>query len=374
MKKIIFAVLIILIFISIYFSLNFFTLDKFKDDSKNESKELFSDYYTKAQKLLDTLNINEKIGQILLVRHPDTLDVTFQKDYQFGGILFFARDFKDKTKEEVIKMIQDLQKVSNIPILTAIDEEGGIVSRLSSNKNLVSVPFKSPQDLYKENGYQAIYDDVINKSNILTNLGLNLNLAPVVDVSTNKDDYIYKRTLGMDTEHTSIYAKTVIEASKMTKVSYTLKHFPGYGSNKDTHITSSIDDKTYEDILKYDLPPFIAGIASGAEAVMVSHNIISSIDNINPSSLSLPVHNILLQDLNFKGIIITDDISMNALKDIDDIEIKAIKAGNDLLITSDYEKSFNNIKKALENNTISEEEINSKVLKILAWKYYKKLI
>ena len=118
----------------------------------------------------------EKIGQILLVRHPDTLDVTFQKDYQFGGILFFARDFKDKTKEEVIKMIQDLQKVSNIPILTAIDEEGGIVSRLSSNKNLVSVPFKSPQDLYKENGYQAIYDDVINKSNILTNLGLNLNL------------------------------------------------------------------------------------------------------------------------------------------------------------------------------------------------------
>ncbi len=374
MKKIILVISLIIIIVLIYFSLNFFTLDNIQDKEVNNSHKLFANYYDDAKKLLDTLNINEKIAQILLVRHPDTLDVTFQKNYQFGGIIFFKRDFNNKTKDEVIKMIQDLQRVSNIPLLTAIDEEGGTVSRLSDNKNLVSTPFKSPQDLYKENGYQAIYDDVINKSNILTSLGLNLNLAPVVDVSTNKDDYIYKRTLGMDTEHTSIYAKTVIEASKMTKVSYTLKHFPGYGSNKDTHLTSSIDDKTYEDILKYDLPPFISGIASGAEAIMVSHNIINSIDNVNPSSLSLKVHNILLQDLNFTGIIITDDISMNALKDINDIEIKAIKAGNDLLITSDFEKSFNNIKEALEENVITEEELNNKVLKILAWKYYKKLI
>ena len=222
--------------------------------------------------------------------------------------------------------------------------------------------------------YIKIYDDVIFKSSILDNLGLNLNFAPVVDVSTNVNDYMYKRSLGMDTEHTSIYAKTVIEASKKGNVSYTLKHFPGYGNNIDTHISSSIDKKSYEEIMKYDIPPFIEGIKAGAEAVMVSHNIVEAIDKENPASISLKVHELLLNELNFKGVIITDDISMGALNNIKDIEVTAIKAHNNFLITSDYQKSFNNIKEAYNNNIISEEEIDALVLKNLAWKYYKHLI
>ncbi len=371
-KNIIFLILILLGIIG-YLSFNTSILDKINDQNI-ASTDLFQDYYDDAKELLNTLTIDEKISQMLLVRHPSQNDLNIQKNYQFGGFVFFASDFKDKTKEQVIKMISDLQNISKISLITAIDEEGGIVSRLSSNKNLVSTPFKSPQELYKENGYQAIYDDVLNKSQILEELGLNLNLAPVVDVSTNKNDYMYQRTIGMDTEHTSIYAKTVIEASKKGNVSYTLKHFPGYGNNLDTHITSSIDNKSYDDILKYDIPPFQEGIKAGAEAVMVSHNIVFNIDKDNPSSLSKKVHDILINDLNFKGIIVTDDISMNALKDIEDIEIKAIKAQNDLLITSDYQNSFNNIKKAYNENVITEEEINNHVLKILAWKYYKNII
>lgn len=371
-KNIIFLILILLGIIG-YLSFNTSILDKINEQNIT-STDLFKDYYDNARELLNTLTIDEKISQMLLVRHPSQNDLKIQKDYQFGGFVFFASDFNDKTKEQVIKMISDLQSISKIPLLTAIDEEGGTVSRLSSNKNLVSTPFKSPQELYNENGYQAIYDDVLNKSQILETLGLNLNLAPVVDVSTNPNDYMYKRTIGMDTEHTIIYAKTVIEASKKGHVSYTLKHFPGYGNNLDTHITSSIDNKSYDDILKYDIPPFQEGIKAGAEAIMVSHNIIFNIDKENPSSLSKLVHDILIKDLNFKGIIITDDISMNALKDISDTEIKAIKAQNDLLITSDYQNSFNNIKNAYNENIITEEEIDNHVLKILAWKYYKKLI
>ena len=153
-----------------------------------------------------------------------------------------------------------------------------------------------------------------------------------------------------------------------------LKHFPGYGSNKDTHIDSSFDERSYEEILSDALPPFISGIEEGAEAVMVSHNVVRSIDSENPSSLSSEINKLLREKLNFTGIIITDDVAMLALKDISDTSSKAIKAGSDLVITTDYVESFNAIKKALKDDVIDEERINHSVFRILAWKYYKKLM
>ena len=107
---------------------------------------------------------------------------------------------------------------------------------------------------------------------------------------------------------------------------------------------------------------------------MNSHNIVQSIDANNPASLSLKIHQILRNDLNFTGIIIADDLDMGALKDIENVEIKALIAGNNILITSNYEKSFNAIKDALNNNLIDKDIIYQSAFKILAWKYYKGLI
>jgi len=163
-------------------------------------------------------------------------------------------------------MINELQEAAKIPILTAVDEEGGTVVRISSNPNLVSERFASPRELYLSGGLDEIRKDTIEKSNLLSKLGINLNLAPVIDVSTDPNDYMYKRTIGENTQITSRYAKTVIEASKLNNVSYTLKHFPGYGNNDDTHNSSVTDTRTYDDILNNDLPPFEAGINAGAEA------------------------------------------------------------------------------------------------------------
>lgn len=344
-----------------------------KEEIIETEKEMFQNYLKDAEELLTNLSLDEKIGQLLMVRNTSNLTDDI-KIYQFGSVIFFEKDFKNKTEQEVKNMINSLQNNSKIPLLTAIDEEGGKVSRLSSNKELVSTPFLSSQELYKNGGFQAIRDDVLNKSKILYNLGLNLNLAPVVDIAQNKNDYIYGRTIGLDATLTSIYAKTVIETSKETNVSYTLKHFPGYGSNLDTHSTSSVDTRTYDYIINNDLLPFKEGINNGAEAVMISHNIVTAVDKENPASLSKEINNLLRNNLNFTGIIITDDLSMKALKNIDNIEIKALLAGNDILITSDYKKSFNNIKDGINNNLITIDEINEKVLRILAWKYYKQLL
>ncbi len=333
---------------------------------------IFSTYYVMAYNKLKELSKEEKIGQLLLVRYPDNA-IDANKKYNFGGFVFFEKDFKNKTKEQVISMINNLQESSKIPLLTAVDEEGGKVVRVSSNPNLASEPFKSSKSLYDDGQFSLIKSDTIKKSDLLNSLGLNVNLAPVVDVTTDPNDYMYERALGENTALTSEFAETVIKASKGTGVSYTLKHFPGYGNNKDTHVTSSEDTRTLESIKTNDLPPFKAGIDAGAEAVLVSHNVVTNIDSA-PASLSKSIHNLLRNELKFTGIIMTDDVDMGATKNIDKKYVKAIQAGNDLIITTDYEKAFNEINGALNDGTLSEDEINKLVFRVLAWKYYKGLM
>ncbi len=334
---------------------------------------LFKDYYKLAQEKLDTLSLDQKIGQLFLARYEDVTSETL-KTYPVSGFIFYQKDFTDKTKEDVLKRSNDLQKLSTIPLLLGVDEEGGDVVRISSNPLLRKTPFKSPQELYEEGGFPLIQQDTIEKNKLLKELGLNLNLAPVVDVSTDPGDYIYKRTIGLGTKDTETYAETVIKASKMSSISYTLKHFPGYGNNQDTHEGSSTDERDYEEIIARDIPPFKAGINAGAEAVLVSHNIVKSIDGDNPASLSKKVHDLLQDELDFTGVTITDDLAMSALDEIEDKEIKAILAGNDLLITSNYKQSFTNIKEAINNKEITTSQLDSHVLKVLAWKYYKGLL
>lgn len=335
---------------------------------------IFKDYYEDAYKKLDTLKTDEKIGQLLLVRHNEDDAIEDLEDYHFGGFVFYEKDFKNKTEDDVIEMITDLQKHSKIPLLTAVDEEGGKIIRVSSNENLVKEPFKSSKELYDIGGFEEIKKDVKKKSKVLKNLGLNLNLAPVVDVTLDESNYMYERSFGKSTKDTSTYAETVIDASKDTDVSYTLKHFPGYGNNLDTHNNKVVDDRSYEAIINNDIPPFEAGINRGAEAVLVSHNIVNAIDNLNPASLSASVHNLLRNRLEFSGIIISDDLYMGALDDVKDKTTKALLAGNDIIITTDYKQSFSELKKALDEGVIKEDLLDRVVLRVLAWKYYKGLM
>ncbi len=349
-------------------------MDNLEEIEDENAPDIFENYYEIANEKLITMTLEEKIGQIFLVRYPEKNQIEDMKKYKFGGYLFFEKDFKNKTEDEVKEEIANIQKQSIIPMLIAVDEEGGKIVRVSSNKKLAEERFKSPRELYQIGGFEAIRNDTKRKSQLLFNLGINLNLAPVVDVSQNPKDYIYSRTLGENTSFTSEFAKTVISASKEGKVSYTLKHFPGYGSNLDTHKGSSEYDKSYEEILKNDLPPFIAGIDEGAEAVLISHNIVKSIDSENPASLSPNVMKILKEDLKFKGVIITDDLYMGAVANDEDAVIKAVLAGNDLIIVTDYEKAIEKVKKALEEGRMQEDTINKMAEKILAWKYYKEMM
>lgn len=376
MKKIFSLILIIGI---IGFCLYFFNTEPKKKINNAIPKSylkdnMFSKYKKEAYKKIKKMSLDEKIGQLYLVRYPGDIGKEELKKYGFGGYIFFGKDFKDKTKEEVIDMMNELQKNSNIPIITAVDEEGGTVARVSSNPKIRKERFLSPRDLYLEGGMERIKEDTIEKSKLLNELGLNLNLAPVVDISTDESDYMHSRSLGEDSKTTRVFAKTVIDASKNSGVSYTLKHFPGYGNNTDTHKNASIDDRSLNDINKRDLIPFIEGIKSGCEAILISHNVVNSIDPNNPASLSKEVHNLLIKDLNFDGIIITDDLDMGAIiGNYKETIEKAINSLNTLIIVTDYEKSIEYTKKLLTEEKININTINKAVFKILCWKYFKKM-
>lgn len=341
--------------------------------TKKSAKPKTVTNHQKAVKYVKNMSLDEKIAQLLLVRYPDNA-AAVAKQYNFGGYLLFTKDFAGKDTAQVQAMTQAVQANAKVPYLIAVDEEGGAVNRVSTNPKLVASPFKSSQTLYREGGFDAIKADTVNKSNILANLGINLNLAPVVDVCQSASDYMYSRSLGQNAAVTSEYAKTVIEASRKSGVSYTLKHFPGYGNNVNTHTQTSVDKRTLDDIKTNDLPPFRAGIKAGAEAVLISHNIVTSVDSDNPASLSPKVHDLLRDDLKFKGVIMTDALDMDAVSRIPGVSAKAVQAGNDLLITTNYEQSIADIKNAVAQKTISEDAIDEHATRVIEWKYDKGLL
>lgn len=362
------------------------------------STDIFGAYYAKAEEKMKTMTQDEKIAQMYVVGSGGSLNnYTKMLNYNFGGCLFFADFFQGKTEDTVKEQIASIKTASNgIPLLTSIDEEGATVSRLQASKFLPTGTFLDSYALYNNGGFDLIRTDTINKSKLLSSLGINLNFAPVVDIADNEKFYIYKRTLKHpeDPQLTCTYAETVINASKTDgyDVSYTLKHFPGYGNCNDTHSGFATNNNSLETLQNKDLLPFQAGIKAGAEVVMVSHNIISCMDPDYAASISKPVHDYLRNEMKYSGIIITDAINMDAIANAystKDAVINAILAGNDMIcisltdnVTTDnvggakltYAGIIKYISDAVDNNQITQETIDTAVRRILAWKYYKGLL
>ena len=164
----------------------------------------------------------------------------------------------------------------------------------------------------------------------------------------------------------------MVEYANEFKINSCLKHFPGYGNNSDTHTGVAIDNREYLTLKDNDYLPFKKGIEAKVPCVLVSHNIINSIDSEYPASLSEKVIYELRNNLNFSGIIITDDLAMDAVKSyVEDgsAATLAIQSGNDLIITSDFEKMYKEVLNSYKEGIISEEVINKAVLRIIAWKY-----
>lgn len=325
------------------------------------------------ESLLDAMTVEEQVGQLFFARCPLGDAAALAKEYHLGGYLLFGRDFKNKTPQQVQETIASYQEAASIPLLIGVDEEGGTVVRVSSNPNFRTERFSSPQQLYAQGGLEAIVADTVEKDALLQSLGINVNFAPVADLSTNPEDFIYPRTLGRDARETADYIARVVTQMEADHMGSVLKHFPGYGPNVDTHTGSALDSRPLEQFWAEDFLPFQAGIQAaqgGSAAVLVSHNIMGAVDETLPASLSPAVHRLLREDLGFQGVILTDDLAMDAAAQYGaSAAVLALQAGNDMLVTTDFATEISQVLSALQEGTLSMQQIHEAAARVLGWKY-----
>ena len=337
------------------------------------NNELFSTYYSQADSILSTMTLDEKVGQMFLARYPESSSMAIKEINEDtpGGYILFARDFKNETKDSIKQKLEECQNASKIDLFLGVDEEGGTVVRVSSYKNFRNYPFEAPRDIYSKSGMSGIINDSHEKSELLKSLGLNMNLTPVVDVPSSSSDFIYDRAFSTNVNEVVNFAENVINTMKEDNIISVMKHFPGYGNNVDTHTGIAIDKRDITTFENTDFLPFEKGIELGCPFVLVNHNIVECMDSEKPASLSKNVHDILRNDLNFTGLIITDDLAMDAVNEYvenGNAATTAVLAGNDMIISSDFTKQKDEIINAVNNGVISEDIINSSVRRILACK------
>lgn len=324
-----------------------------------------------AEARLLSMSRAEKVRQMLMLCSSDEEEVTHAAAAGAGGLCLYAASFAGRDTEGVIAMTGALQASAPIPLLLAVDEEGGTVCRVSLNPQLRQRPFAWPRLLYEQGGWALLESDVEEKSDLLLMLGLNVNLAPVADVPLNRSNYIFYRCFSTDPGETADFVSRTVTVMKREGIGCALKHFPGYGGSADTHTGMAYDDRPYEAFSQGDFIPFAAGIEAGADAVLVSHNIVRCMDAELPASLSPEVHRILREELGFEGVVLCDDLNMGAIGQFtggQNAAVLAALAGNDLLCCGDFDASAEALLAAVEDGRLPEEQVDESVLRILRWK------
>ncbi|MBD3796880.1 MAG: N-acetylmuramoyl-L-alanine amidase [Campylobacterales bacterium] len=279
------------------------------------------------------------IAKMLIVGFEDE---NFDPTYQLGGVILFDKNLKDpsKTKNiispEQLKVLTDkIKKSKNAPYFIAVDQEGGKVARLKttqgffqapSAKEIATLPLQEVNTLYEKH------------SLMLQNEGINMNFAPVLDLSLNSDNKVIAgldRSYGETPGQVLKYAKIMIEEQNKTNVISVVKHFPGHGSSLEDSHKGFVDvSNTWNEI---ELSPYKELIVENKlDAIMTAHVFNKHLDPAYPATLSYNVNTkILRQKLGFEGVIVSDDMQMKAISDhysLKEAVTLAINAGVDMLV------------------------------------------
>lgn len=365
----------VLLFLNLFFLLllALVTLRKQENSATSPNQQgaeatVVQDSQSKAlDQLMAGMSLEEKIGQLFFARVPAAYQLEDLQAYHLGGYILFGQDIDGQTPESLRETLQAYQAASAIPLLIGSDEEGGAVTRVSS---LLENPFRAPKDIYQEAGMAGIVEDTQLKAQTLNNLGIKAGLFPVADIAQNSSSFIYNRTLGQDLETTKAYIAEVVKTLDLKQSGSTLKHFPGYGDNEDSHTDIVYDHRSLADLEAYDFQVFQAGIDAGADSILVAHNIVPAIDQV-PASISPEVTAILREKMGFDGVIMTDDMDMAGLADFisqEEAAYQVLLAGNDMIMSSQYALQIPYLLDKVATGELTEERIDQSLRRVLQWK------
>ncbi|WP_026908685.1 beta-N-acetylhexosaminidase [Paucisalibacillus globulus] len=328
--------------------------------------------------LVDSLTLDEKIGQMIIAGiegttpTPETTNLI--EDYKVGGIIFFSDNLTSYSQSRnFVNGIKQINAANKIPLFLSVDQEGGRVRRLPGLEEL-----PTNRDIGLKNDPQLSYRIGKILAKELQAFGMNMNYSPVLDVNSNpKNPVIGDRAFGDEAELVSKLGIQTMKGMEDENIIPVIKHFPGHGDTAvDSHLELPRIDKSLAELYDLELIPFINAINDGADVVMVAHILFEQLDTEYPSSMSRPIITGLLRDeLGYDGVIVTDDMMMDAIKnhyEAGEAAVQSVKAGNDIILISkhyeDIVQSIEAIKAAVQAGEISEERINESVERIIALK------
>lgn len=328
-----------------------------------------------------SMSLDQKIAQLLIVgffRSPGNTRVkSFLADYPVGGFILYKRNFDSLTElQHLTGQLKSWNRTNPLPLLISLDEEGGTVSRLPSE----CPRFPDARDIGRLNDPSFSYKIALMMGRELAHAGINLNYAPVFDVLSNPlNRFLFFRSFGKSPDLVAAHGIATIRGMRTSRVLAVAKHFPGHGdTDLDSHGKLPVIHTDKKTLSERELVPYRNAIAEGLDAVMVGHLSFPDIDTTGtPASLSeIFMKNILRGELGYEGIIITDEIEMQAFMSYhDSVEataVRSILAGADMLMIGHTQsiqiRVMKALKRAVKEGTVSESLINEKVRRILAVK------
>lgn len=324
-----------------------------------------------VRQMISDMSLEQRVGQLFLARCNAETAVVDIPNYHLAGLVLFGDDFENQTPDTMRQTIAAYQAAAEKPLLIAVDEEGGDVTRISQFSSFRDRRFSSLRKRYEQGGLDAILTEEEEKCRFLSDLGINVNLGPVCDITTDPEAFMYARSLGQDAQVTAEAASGIVNLMNAFQIGSVLKHFPGYGNNADTHTGIAVDSRPLSDFENQDFIPFTAGIQAGCGGIMVGHILVEALDTELPASLSPAVHRYLRETLGFTGVIMTDDLVMQAITDqygAGEAAVMAVLAGNDLLCSTEYAIQYEAVLQAVLDGRIDIDVLNSAVRNVLEWK------
>ena len=349
-----------------------------------------------AEELLDKLTTEQKVGQLFFVR-PEALDPnrtpeeaedpagpgvtqadpalqnTLQQ-YPVGGFVLFGKNLE--SPDQLSQLMDTLSRNAAVPLLVSVEEEGGTATQVAGRPGFSVPTLESLADIGATGDPAQAKAVGQSIGTYLRELGFQLDFAPVADVNTNPNNpVIGDRAFHSDPEQAAMMVSAAVDGFHQGGVACTLKHFPGHGDTaQDSHYGYASTDKTWEEMRTCELYPFQAGMASGADAVMVAHITTPNATSDGlPASLSYEmITEKLRRELRFQRLVVTDSLAMEAITDsysAAEASLMAFQAGADvLLMPADLGEAYDALLAAVQDGTISQERLDESVLRILQLK------